>query len=110
MAEEFIKFWAGLASRYDSAIDTVMEEKIRPKIRKKLNEEENLGKLIELGCGTGYFTKTLADKSESIVSTDISEEMLSIAREKLKGFEFQVTDCQDLNYVAANYIKAIKKK
>jgi len=98
LAEEFIKFWAELANRYDSAIDNIMGERIRPKIREKLNEEDNLGNLIELGCGTGYFTETLADKSESIISTDISEEMLSIAREKLKGFEFQVMDCQDLKF------------
>lgn len=98
MAEEFIKFWAELSNRYDSAIDNIMGEKIRPKIREKLNEEDNLGNLIELGCGTGYFTKTLADKSESIISIDISEEMLSIAREKLKGFDFQVMDCQNIKF------------
>ena len=98
LTEEFIKFWAELANRYDSAIDNIMGEKIRPKIREKLNEEDNLGNLIELGCGTGYFTETLSNKSESIISTDISEEMLSIAREKLKGFEFQVMDCQDLKF------------
>ncbi|MGB9979891.1 class I SAM-dependent methyltransferase [Methanobacterium sp.] len=98
MAEEFIKFWAELANRYDSAIDNIMGDKIRPKIREKLNKEDNLKNLIELGCGTGYFTKTLAKKSESIISTDISEEMLSIAREKLKGFEFQVMDCQDCKF------------
>lgn len=98
MAEEFIKFWAELSNRYDSAIDNVMGEKIRPKIREKLGEENDLGNLIELGCGTGYFTKTLADKSENIISTDISEEMLSIAREKLKGFDFQVMDCQNLKF------------
>ena len=98
MAEEFIKFWAELSNRYDSAIDNVMGEKIRPKIREKLGEENNLGNIIELGCGTGYFTKILADKSESIISTDISEEMLSIAREKLKGFDFQVMDCQNLKF------------
>ena len=98
MAEEFIKFWAELANRYDSAIDNIMGEKIRPKIREKLNEEDNLGNLIELGCGTGYFTETLANKSENIISTDISEEMLSIAREELKGFEFQVMDCQNIKF------------
>lgn len=98
MAEEFIKFWAELANRYDSAIDNIMGEKIRPKIREKLNKENNLGNLIELGCGTGYFTKTLADKSEHIISTDISEEMLSIAQKKLKGFDFQVMDCQNLKF------------
>jgi ABC-2 type transport system ATP-binding protein len=98
LAEEFIKFWAELSNRYDSAIDNIMGEKIRPKIGEKLTEEDNLGNLIELGCGTGYFTKTLADKSESIISTDISEEMLSIARENMKGFEFQVMDCQDIKF------------
>jgi len=98
LAEKFIKFWAEISNRYDSAIDNILGENIRPKIMQKLNEEDNLGKLIELGCGTGYFTKTLANKSESIISTDISEEMLSIAREKLKGFEFQVMDCQDLKF------------
>ncbi len=75
-----------------------MGDKIRPKIQEKLSKENNLGNLIELGCGTGYFTKTLADKSENIISTDISKEMLSIAREKLKGFEFQVMDCQDIKF------------
>ena len=98
MAEKIIEFWAELSNRYDSIIDNVLGEKIRPKILEKLNKEENLGKLIELGCGTGYFTKTLAHKSESIISTDISEEMLSIAREKLKGFEFKTMDCQDLKF------------
>ncbi len=96
--KEIIKFWAEMSNRYDSVIDNVLGKKIRPKILEKLNEENNLGKLIELGCGTGYFTKTLADKSESLISTDISEEMLTIAMEKLKGFEFQAMDCQNLEF------------
>lgn len=98
MSEKIIKFWAEISNRYDSAIDNIMGDKLRPKILKKLNEEANLGKLIELGCGTGYFTKTLADKSNCIISTDISEEMLSIAMEKLKEIEFQVMDCQNLKF------------
>lgn len=98
MAEKNIKFWAEMSNRYDSAIDNTLGGKIRPKILEKLNEEDNLGKLIELGCGTGYFTKALSDKSESIISTDISEEMLSIAREKLKEIEFQAMDCQDCKF------------
>lgn len=98
MSEENIKFWAAMSHRYDSFIDTVLGEKIRPKILEKLNEEENLGNLIEFGCGTGYFTKTLADKSEKIISTDISEEMLDIAKERLNEIEFQVMDCQECKF------------
>jgi len=98
MSEQNIKFWAEISDKYDSAIDPILGKNIRPKILERLNEEENMGKLIELGCGTGYFTKTLADKSESIISTDISEKMLSIARERLKGFDFQIMDCQDCKF------------
>lgn len=98
MSEANIKFWAAMSSRYDSFIDEVLGKNIRPKILEKLNEEENLGRLIEFGCGTGYFTKTLADKSESIISTDISEEMLEIAKEKFKEIEFQVMDFQDCKF------------
>lgn len=94
MSEANIKFWAVMSRRYDSFIDKVLGENIRPKILENLNEEENLGRLIEFGCGTGYFTKTLNNKSESIISTDISDEMLEIAKERLKGIEFQVMDIQ----------------
>lgn len=98
MSEANIKFWAAMSRRYDSFIDKVLGENIRPKILEKLNEEENFGRLIEFGCGTGYFTKTLANKSESIISTDVSEEMLEIAMKRLKGIEFRVMDFQDCKF------------
>lgn len=103
MSEENIKFWAAMSRRYDSFIDDVLGEKIRPKILEKLNEEDNFGNLIEFGCGTGYFTKKLSDKSESIISTDISEEMLDIAQERLKEIEFQVMDIQDCKFDADTF-------
>ena len=98
MSEENIKFWAEISDKYDSAIDSILGEKIRPKILEKLNNEDNLGNLIEIGCGTGYFTKILSTKSENIISTDISEEMLNIAKENLKENEFLAMDCQNLKF------------
>jgi len=98
MSEENIKFWAEISDKYDSAIDSILGEKIRPKILEKLNDEDNLGNLIEIGCGTGYFTKILSTKSENIISTDISEEMLNIAKENLKENEFLAMDCQNLKF------------
>ncbi|MDI6724179.1 MAG: class I SAM-dependent methyltransferase [Methanobacterium sp.] len=98
MSERNIKFWANVSTRYDTAIDIILGENLRPKILGKLNKEENMGKLIEFGCGSGYFTRTLADKSESLISTDISEEMLKIAKERLKGIEFQTMDCENCKF------------
>ncbi len=45
-----------------------------------LAEERNL--IVELGCGTGSFTMEMAKKGYDIMGTDISPEMLDIARLK----------------------------
>ena len=41
--------------------------------------------VLELGCGTGRITFSLAKKAKQVVGIDISEEMISKAKEKFKG-------------------------
>ncbi len=86
MAEKFIKFWAELSNRYDSAIDNIMGDKIRPKIRERLNKEDNLGNLIELGCGTGSSTIPILRifPSGRLIATELSIPMLTILNQQLR--------------------------
>jgi ubiquinone/menaquinone biosynthesis C-methylase UbiE len=39
-------------------------------------------RVLELACGTGYWTAAIADAADAIVATDASEEVLEIARAK----------------------------
>src|SRR5688572_1911849 len=39
-------------------------------------------RVLELACGTGYWTAAIADIVDSILATDASEEVLAIARDK----------------------------
>ena len=39
-------------------------------------------KILELGCGTGSYTKILLERGYEVTAVDISEDMLKIAREK----------------------------
>jgi len=97
MSERVIEFWRGISDKYNNAIDDILGVNIRPYILDKLELESNLGKSVEFGSGTGYFTKTLAEKSECLVATDISNEMLEIAKKELDGIEnitFECLDCQ----------------
>src|SRR5215467_1653385 len=41
--------------------------------------------VLELGCGTGYFTKELVRSGADIVAIDVSPELLEIARTNCSG-------------------------
>lgn len=56
---------------------------------------------MEFGCGTGYFTKTLAGQAENVVATDFSDDMLHIAQTRLKGLdnvEFKNENWQETSF------------
>jgi SAM-dependent methyltransferase len=55
--------------------------------------------VLELGCGTGYWTDVLAESAKSVLATDISEAMLNVAREHgegLENVEYRVVDALNL--------------
>ena len=61
-------------------------------------EENNLARILEIGCGTGNYTLLLRDrfKKAKLRALDISGGMIEVARLKLqdKGIEFIVADAE----------------
>lgn len=58
-------------------------------------------RVVELGCGTGSTALALAPRAASYLATDLSPEMIAIARSKLDadpvaGLEFRVATAEDL--------------
>ena len=91
------KDWGKIAENFDELSDYVVGEAINKEISEKLSKEKNLGEVIELGCGTGYFTKVIAKNAEQIFAIDISEGMLEIAKRQLKDYKnisFHKADCK----------------
>jgi ubiquinone/menaquinone biosynthesis C-methylase UbiE len=55
----------------------------------------NCGKVLEIGCGTGAFSRRVAERSEQVLALDLSPEMIRIARARslnFKNIDFQVAD------------------
>ncbi len=87
MAKSKVEYWSQSTQTYDTSVDKALGYNIRPLIEEKLQRETHLGKVVEFGCGTGYFTKTLASKAESVIATDFSDDMLTVAQRELDEWD-----------------------
>lgn len=96
MNDEQSEFWSNIAQKYDRVVDLQIGPKTRSMVRERVAQEGQLGNLVEFGCGTGFYTQVLADKADSVVATDLSPGMLSLAKDQIKAAHvtFQVEDCQ----------------
>ncbi len=61
--------------------------------------------VLELGCGTGYFTRELARSGAEIVALDVSPELLEIARTNCSApnVRYETQNAYDLSYPDAAF-------
>jgi ABC-2 type transport system ATP-binding protein len=96
MANGQAEFWSNVAEKYDRVVDLSIGGKTRSMLRERVAREGHLGRVVEFGCGTGFYTDVLARKSDTLLATDISSGMLELAKRRVKAenVTFQVEDCQ----------------
>lgn len=94
------EFWSKLAASYDSVIDRQLGGRTRWLLRERIAREGALGRAVEFGCGTGFFTPALAAKAERLLATDVSEGMLEVAKQQVQApnVTFGVEDCQRTSF------------
>lgn len=94
-------FWSQHTEGYEEKQAFVAGREIIQLAQTELLAEEKLGKVLELGCGTGLYTEVLAQNAESILATDLSDEMIEAAKKKrgnLDKVEFAKADALDLEF------------
>ena len=96
MANEQREFWSRVAQKYDAVVDAQIGPRTRSLLRERVAREDRLGRVVEFGCGTGFFTGTLAARADHVLATDLSPGMLALAKERTTApnVTFQVEDCQ----------------
>ncbi|MFX1254819.1 MAG: class I SAM-dependent methyltransferase [Promethearchaeota archaeon] len=62
-------------------------------------------KILEIACGTGYWTQFLSETAQSIVATDLVPEVLEIAKRKQYKcpVSFLIEDAYDLSFEANSF-------
>lgn len=97
------RFWDKFAKRYDSFIQNTVSSTYQA-ILENLDSDLNINhKVLEIGTGTGIIPFSIHSKVSSIVATDISPEMIAIAKKKqsglnIKSIDFQVQDSYNLSF------------
>lgn len=79
-------YYARNAERYDSLVE--QSEERQEDLQEAGEQLATLLKghrVLELGCGTGAWTEMIAQGAESVLATDVNEEMLDVARELGEG-------------------------
>jgi len=100
------QYWGRFASSYDRDGEYVVGHSILGAILERLSEERNLGDALEFGCGTGYFTRALAGQARQVIATDLSDEMLQVARTQLSEYynvTVQKADCAITDFPADRF-------
>lgn len=61
---------------------------------------------LEIGCGSGAFTRLLASRARSVVALDLSPEMIRLAKQhsaSYRNIEYQLGDVMQLSLPAAKF-------
>lgn len=54
---------------------------------------------LEIGCGTGLFSNKFRNITQAnLIATDLSPELLDVAKKKYQGIEFQIEDAMSLSF------------
>jgi ubiquinone/menaquinone biosynthesis C-methylase UbiE len=84
--------WGGVAGWYDKHLqndDTYHSKVVHPNLLKMLGDIK--GKhIVDLACGQGIFSRTLADRGAHVIGVDLGKELIELAEKKNKDYKFKV--------------------
>jgi ubiquinone/menaquinone biosynthesis C-methylase UbiE len=107
MAREGIKFSGEDAANYDFYLGPLLFE---PSAREFISHlrTKDIQSVLEVSCGTGRLTSHLRNyfpETTKIIASDISADMLTIAKEKMKdsSVEFQIANAQALPFTDESF-------
>ncbi len=89
------KHWSRIASDFEERTTYVAGKKNVEEIQRTLSALALSGKVLELGCGNGTYTRVIAKTADSVVATDLSEDMVAAARKRLQDLPTVQVEPQD---------------
>ncbi|MFV0267130.1 MAG: class I SAM-dependent methyltransferase [Draconibacterium sp.] len=99
-------YWSRFAADFEERNYYVVGKSDVELILNKVASLKNLKNVLELGCGNGTYSKVLAKNADSLLATDLSEEMVEASKSRLKTFvniRVEKADCFNLPYSSNSF-------
>jgi SAM-dependent methyltransferase len=99
ITEQSAQFYAKIASNHDRIYDRAERQEDLAAMRGHVAEVLRGHTVLELACGTGYWTRIIAETADKVVATDVNPEMIAMAQlRKLPAdkVSLRVADARDL--------------
>jgi protein-L-isoaspartate O-methyltransferase len=99
ITEQSAQFYAKSAANHDRVYDKPECQHDLAEMRTQVADILRGHVVLELACGTGYWTGIIADSADSVVATDINPEMLALAALRAlpaDKVQFRVADAYQL--------------
>ena len=102
MSDDMVKYYKDRAKEYEEiyAWRDPQRQEEQELMEKTLKTIFAGRRVLDIGCGTGYWTQRISMTAESIVGIDINEAVLEIARSKEYGCptEYRVMDAYNMKF------------
>ena len=99
-------YWSKFANDFEERTNYVVGKNDMELIETFLSKQKALGKTLEVGCGNGTYSKILIREAENLTATDFSDEMVAVAKKRLKGVEnvsVEKANCFNLSYPDSSF-------
>jgi demethylmenaquinone methyltransferase/2-methoxy-6-polyprenyl-1,4-benzoquinol methylase len=100
-----IDYYAKRANEYERIYEKPERQNDLAKLKELFQKTCPGHDILEIACGTGYWTQAISQTAKSITATDFNEEVLQIARAKKYGCKvsFQKADAFNLSFSQSNF-------
>jgi demethylmenaquinone methyltransferase/2-methoxy-6-polyprenyl-1,4-benzoquinol methylase len=96
--EELIRYYSARAPEYEEIYERPERQRDLVRLRRILTDLTSGERVLELACGTGFWTRVMAKSATAVHAVDASYESVEIARSKgaVDLVTFEVADIEDL--------------
>ena len=95
ISQDIKTYYSRRAAEYDQIYQRPERQPALRALERRVTGALNGRRVLEVACGTGYWTRLLAPAARAVLATDINQEMLRLARDKCHPYsnvEFQLMD------------------